>query len=183
MIEAQNNDKNESFEISFTDGVTTVSETLMTVIRGVNDRPILNAVTGITYNDTSGADIFNNSGGTLSGTDVDTSSDQFKYSVTNMQNINGDPNYTHVKSGTYGDLYLNMSTGVYQFRPETSKINALSSTTTETFTIGMSDSSISASPQTLTVTLNAVDDKPVINSNGGSVSLSTGVTGQHSKSR
>ena len=178
VIEAQNNDKNESFEISFTDGVTTVSETLMTVIRGVNDRPILNALTGISYTDTVDADTFNNTAGTASGTDVDTSSDQFKYSISDMQTVNGDPNYTHVKSGTYGDIYLNLSTGAYQFRPESSKINALTSTVTETFTFGMTDSSISSSPQTLTVTLNGVDDKPVINTNGGSVSLSTGAAGQ-----
>lgn len=176
-VDAQSETKSEVFQIEFSDGVTTVRENLRTTIRGVNDRPILNALSGISYSDTVNNDSFNTSTGTAVGTDADTSSDNFKYSVSEMQNINGDPNFTHVKSGTYGDLYLNMSSGAFEFRPEDSKIQALSSTVTETFSFSMSDSSISSTTQTLTVTLNGVDDKPVINTNGGTATIQTGQAG------
>jgi hypothetical protein len=50
---------------------------------------------------------------------------------------------TITKVGTYGTLSINSATGAYTYTPNNSAINALSTTATETYTISVSDGSLS----------------------------------------
>jgi VCBS repeat-containing protein len=77
--------------------------------------------------------------------------------------------------GSFGTLYLNSVTGAYTFVPNSAAINALSAPTTESFTITVSDGSLSTS-QVFRVTLNGVNDAAIISGNSaGSVVEAGGV--------
>jgi len=63
--------------------------------------------------------------------------------------------------GQYGTLYVNSATGTYAFAPDSRAINALTATTTEGFVVRVSDG-LFAADQTLTVTINGVNDAAII---------------------
>ena len=65
--------------------------------------------------------------------------------------------YDVSKTGLYGTLYLNSTTGAYVYVPDDNAINALKAPTTESFTITVSDGTLSAS-QTYTVAINGAND-------------------------
>ncbi|MCE2517999.1 MAG: VCBS domain-containing protein, partial [Alphaproteobacteria bacterium] len=176
VVEALSSTVSENFEFTLTDGRQTVTQSLSTSIQGVNDAPDLAAFTTITYNDTSANDSFAPSSGTASGSDRD-STTNLKYGVSGMVAESSYSGFTHIANGTYGDLVINQSTGAYQFIPSESQIEALSSTVTETFTMALSDGTANATNQTLTITLNGVDDIPVIDTSNNPASNVTGSAG------
>jgi VCBS repeat-containing protein len=69
--------------------------------------------------------------------------------------------YDVSKIGSYGTLYVNSTSGTYTFVPDSGAINALTTTTTESFTVTVSDGKLS-SDQTFTITINGVNDAAVI---------------------
>ena len=176
-IEALTSSQNENFELTFTDGVTSVRGRLATVLAGVNDTPIVSAFTDMTFTDTADDDTFTAQSGSTSATDADTGT-SFSYGAQNMQSVSGEANFTHIISGNYGDLYFNNNSGAYEYRPNDTAIEALSASATDTFSIQASDGTVSSNAQTLTVNVNGVDDKPVISVGNGSLTLNTGSAGQ-----
>jgi VCBS repeat-containing protein len=63
--------------------------------------------------------------------------------------------------GPYGTLYVNSATGAYTFVPDSGAINALKSATTASFTITVSDGTLSAN-QTFTIAINGANDAAII---------------------
>ena len=58
------------------------------------------------------------------------------------------PGYDVSSTGTYGTLFVNSATGAYTFVPNDTAINALTATTTESFTFTVSDGSLSTRSRT-----------------------------------
>ncbi|NOJ44974.1 hypothetical protein HCN50_01730 [Bradyrhizobium sp. WSM 1744] len=73
---------------------------------------------------------------------------------------NGVP-YDVSKTGLYGTLYVNSTTGAYTFVPDSNAINALKTPTTENFIVVVSDGTLSAS-QAFTITINGTNDAATI---------------------
>ncbi|WP_271567429.1 VCBS domain-containing protein [Bradyrhizobium sp. CCBAU 11386] len=84
--------------------------------------------------------------------------------------------YDLSKTGPYGTLYVNSTSGAYTFVPDSAAINALTAPTTDGFVVTVSDGSTSAS-QTFTVILNGVNDAAFISgTTTGSVVEAGGTT-------
>lgn len=64
-------------------------------------------------------------------------------------------------AGTYGSLSVNTFTGAYTYTPSDSAINGLTANTTDTFTVTVSDGTLSATA-TYTVNLTAANDTPTL---------------------
>ena len=73
----------------------------------------------------------------------------------------GGMTYDVSKTGLYGTLYLNSTTGAYTFVPESGAINALKAPTTESFIITVSDGTLS-SDQIFAITINGTNDAAFI---------------------
>ena len=73
----------------------------------------------------------------------------------------GGVTYDVSSTGPYGTLYLNSTTGAYAFVPDSDAINALTTPTTESFTIRVSDGALSAD-QIFTIAINGTNDAAVI---------------------
>jgi VCBS repeat-containing protein len=69
--------------------------------------------------------------------------------------------YDISRTGLYGTLFVNSTTGAYTYVPNSDAINALTAPTTESFAITVSDGTLSAN-QTFTITINGVNDAAVI---------------------
>src|SRR5207248_3187971 len=103
------------------------------------------ATTGsfVAHSSNSGTLTFDISGGTAGSTVLD--------GVT----------YDVSKTSPYGTLYVNSTTGAYSFVPDSGAINALTTATTASFTVTVSDGTLSAS-QAFTVAINGVNDAAII---------------------
>ncbi|WP_040727377.1 DUF4347 domain-containing protein [Thiomicrorhabdus sp. Kp2] len=135
------------------------------VITEVNDSVSLDPVDTIYLTDTDGQDSFNTITNQLNATDPD-SNTTFEYSIDNGTDMGS----SFSKAGTFGTLEINKSTGVYQYTPDENAINALTSSTTETFTFTVTDGNGSYDSKTLTIDLQAVNDAPIL---GGGASQVT----------
>src|SRR5207244_1011431 len=69
--------------------------------------------------------------------------------------------YDISRTGLYGTLFVNSTTGAYTYVPNSDAINALTAPTTESFTVTVSDGTLSAN-QTFTITINGVNDAAII---------------------
>ncbi|WP_205961236.1 Ig-like domain-containing protein, partial [Psychromonas sp. SP041] len=144
--------------ISFTatdPGGESVTQAIVFTVNPVNDAPTLADVT-TAITDTAAADSFDATTGTLTASDIDDTA--FTYDFT-------DGTDTHV--GTYGTLTL-ASDGSYSFAPNAAAIDALSSDTTETFTVRVTDSGGDAGidnalsdTATFTIDITAANDTPI----------------------
>ena len=76
-----------------------------------NTVPVLGSISGLAFSDTSSDDSFTNETGALTATDSD-SGDVLTYSISGGSANNGLAGYDLARSGSYGTLYLNSSTGV-----------------------------------------------------------------------
>lgn len=65
------------------------------------------------------------------------------------------------KTGTYGTLRVTPATGAYSFTPNEAAINALSSSTSETFVVTVSDGT-ATTPSNWVVNLTGVNDAPTV---------------------
>ena len=70
--------------------------------------------------------------------------------------------FTHSRAGTYGTLYMNVSSGAYQFVPADNAIEQTTTNVTEDFTVSVTAGSATVS-ETLTVTVAGTNDTPIFN--------------------
>ncbi|MEH2294226.1 MAG: DUF4347 domain-containing protein [Nostoc sp.] len=155
-IEALTNNDTEGFPVTVSDGTANDSKTLAINLTGTNDTPTLNTPTAISYTDTANDDTFTAQTATLAATDPD-SGQTLTYSITGGT-VNGT---TVTKTGTYGTLSLNSSTGAYTFTPVDSAIEALTSNATEGFPVTVSDGTATDN-KTLDINLTGVNDTPTL---------------------
>ncbi len=132
------------------------------IIRPPPQPPTLTAGTGPTEIDTVVFDQFT----ATSGTFVASSSNggTLTYGIsggTAGSTVLGGVTYDVSKIGLYGTLYVNSTTGAYTFVPDGDAINALTTPTTESFTVTVSDGTLSAN-QAFTITINGTNDAAII---------------------
>ncbi|WP_461168456.1 DUF4347 domain-containing protein, partial [Uliginosibacterium sediminicola] len=120
-----------------------------------NQTPVLSTPTTATYTDTSEADSFSNTTGTLSAVDGD--NDTITYGISGGTVNAG----VSTKAGTYGTLSVNTTTGAYTYTPSTSAIEGRTANTSETFTVTAADAS-STGTATFTVSITAANDTPTL---------------------
>jgi VCBS repeat-containing protein len=160
-IEALKTSASESFTFTVSDGHGGQDSQAFTVnLNGVNDTPTLGAITPMSYTDTSANDTFLTQSGTLNGADRD--NDTLSYHATGENADVTQSGFDHSVAGTYGTLYFNAGTGAYEYIPNDGAIEGLKTTASETFSFTASDGSLSSASQTLTITLNGVNDTPDI---------------------
>jgi VCBS repeat-containing protein len=147
----------ETFTFGVFDGVATTHADLVINLVAANDTPILQTPTEIIITDTSSADSFAASSGSLVAADVDANT-TLTYSIVGITAVSG----VATKVGTYGTLVLTTTTGAYTFTPNDAVINPLTANTTETFTLGVSDGVVTTNVD-LVVNISAVNDVPVAN--------------------
>ena len=147
----------DTFVVNTQDGT---AQTITITISGSDHAPTLAPVTGPTYTDTAAADHFTAATGTLLGSDVD-SGTTLTYGISGGSHDVSLSGYDTSKAGGYGTLYVSSTTGAYSFVPSDGAINALpATTTTDSFTVTVSDGTLSTQ-QPFTVTLNGANDAPV----------------------
>ncbi len=149
------------FTYTINSGGVDTTQTLTITINGVNDDPtITSGADSATFTDTSGDDDFGaGHTGTLSASDVDTS-DTLTYGITGGSADNSHVGYDVSLAGNYGTLYINSATGDYIYIPNDAAIEALTSSTSETFTFTVSDGHGGTDSQGFTVTVDGVNDTP-----------------------
>ncbi|MBN3894640.1 MAG: DUF4347 domain-containing protein [Nostoc sp. NOS(2021)] len=157
-IEALTSNATDSFTFTVSDSNGgTDSKTLALNLTGVNDTPTLNTPTAISYTDTANDDTFNDQTGTLTATDPD-GGQTLTYGITGGT-VSGT---TVTKTGTYGTLSLDTSSGAYTFTPVDSAIEALTSNATDSFTFTVSDSNGGTDSKTLALNLTGANDAPTL---------------------
>jgi VCBS repeat-containing protein len=125
--------------------------------------PVLNVATGPTEIDTSVFDHF----AATSGAFVASSSNNGAALTFGINGgiagstVLGGVAYDVWSAGPYGTLYLNSATGAYTFVPDSGAINALTSPTTASFIVTVSDGTLSAN-QVFTITINGINDAAII---------------------
>ncbi len=125
--------------------------------------PSLNAVTGPTEIDTAAFDFFTATSGTFLASSPNDGA-TLTYGIsggTAGSTVLDGVTYDLSKTGPYGTLYVNSTTGAYTFVPDSGAINALTTTTTASFTVTVSDGTLSAN-QTFTVTIHGTNDPAII---------------------
>src|SRR5207248_8190396 len=124
--------------------------------------PTLTAVTGPIEIDTVTFDTFTATTGTFVAHSSNSGTLTFDISGgTAGSTILHGVTYDVSKTGPYGTLYVNSTTGAYSFVPDSGAINALTTATTASFTVTVSDGTLSAS-QAFTVAINGVNDAAII---------------------
>ena len=159
-LEGATASQTDSFTLSVSDGTASASQTLTATVGGVNDTPVLASLSGVSFTDTANDDSFTAATATAGGSDRDTS-DALVYSITGQSADSSQTGYTHSVGGTYGTLYINSATGAYTYVPNDNAIEGLKNQQSESFTVNLSDGTVSVS-QTLTATLTGVDDTPTL---------------------
>ncbi|WP_152224591.1 VCBS domain-containing protein [Pseudomonas sp. SCB32] len=155
------------FTVSASDGTAdSATQTISISLKGVNDTPGLNAsLTAHTYVDTSGDDTFDSVTGNLSTVERD-ASDTAAYTIdgsgvaTGSFDVNGHT-YQQKLVGSFGTLYLDTS-GAYEYVPNDGAIEALEASTSENFTLKVTDGSGATDTKTLTINLTGAEDAPVV---------------------
>ncbi|QNI60182.1 putative cadherin domain-containing protein [Synechococcus sp. BIOS-U3-1] len=159
----------DRFTYTLTDLSSDDSAEMAIEVTGINDAPVLAAITGGTIADQTNSSslVTSNISGQLSGTDADASA-VLSFGITG--------NSSSTSSGNYGTLSLNRSTGAYEYLPTTAVIEALNQgdSVSDSFEVYVSDGSLSAT-QTFQVNITGAND-----SNGSSGGSGAGSTGSDS---
>ena len=170
-INARTTDTSETFTVTVSDGTVSATAVVTVSITAANDTPTLATPTAAAYTDTAAVDTFANATGTLVGADRDTGT-TLAYSITNGTNANatiGSVSYDRARTGTYGTLRVDSTTGAYVFVPDASAINGVAGDTTETFTVRVGDGT-ATTDATFTVSITGANDRPVATApTGGTV--------------
>ncbi|HVZ42274.1 MAG TPA: VCBS domain-containing protein [Ramlibacter sp.] len=147
-----------TFNVSVSDGTFSDSKSIAIHVVGVNDAPIVDTVEALAYGDTGAYDDFDDARGTITASDVDSTIQS--YSLSGASGSSGSDVY---RTGTYGTLHVNMSTGAYSYVANDDAMNGLGEgqSASETFTLSAYDGAIAASA-TLTVTITGANDAPVL---------------------
>ena len=146
FVPVANGFANTSAKVSITDGIApAITGTLKFNGKAVNDAPVLKTPTAINYTDTVFDDTFAAVKRSFAATDVD--SQTLTYGITDgTDNDNG----TISKSVAYGKLTVTKATGNYKFVANDAAIEALTAAKSASFTVTVSDGSLSSS-KTLTI--------------------------------
>ncbi len=140
----------------------------------VPEPPTLNTAIGPTLIDTSTLDHFAASGGRFLANSQGGATLTFGIggSTAGSTVIEG-TTYNLSKAGLYGTLYLNSTSGAFVYVPDDAAINALTAPTTESFTITVSDGTLSVS-EPYTVILNGVNDAAIITGSANGAVIEAG---------
>ena len=127
--------------------------------------PVFTTPTPVSLNDTRSYDTLTPASGTLQATDTDGIA---RYGIdtgtSGGSTVIGGVSYDVSRTGLYGTLYLNSSTGAYVYVPDAAAINALRNATSESFTLTATDANATplSSSTTLTIDITATNDDPVL---------------------
>ncbi len=100
------------------------TQTLTITINGTNDNPdITSSATSATYTDTQNNDTFNTFTGSLTASDVD-AHDTLTYGATGATANVSQSGFDMAVAGTYGTLYINSTTGAYEYIPSDAAMEA-----------------------------------------------------------
>ncbi len=172
-INALTADASDNFTLTVTDSAgATASRVLAVNIQAANDTPTLTAGTGSTsFIDNAGDDNFVPMAGQLSGSDRDTGP-SLSYSLQGAASDSTRSGYDLSKSGRFGTLYLNSSTGAYTYVPNDAAVEgqAAGSTAQDDFVFEVSDGSLTQTTG-FTATIVGAGDPPVWSDGDDSVSL------------
>ncbi len=156
--------ENGAFAVAWVDAATgkTTGSDIEARVLLITAGPTVTAATA-SYADTTANDTFSNTTGTISATASSGSISGYGINTgTNGSTVIGAVTYDVSKAGTYGTLYVNSTSGAYVYVPTSdSALNATSTTLTETFTLEATDSA-GTSGNTLTITINGVNDTPTL---------------------
>ena len=155
-INALSANASDSFTFTLADGAGGSTTTGYTVnITGVNDTPVLTAVTSGSLTDTAANDSFSNITGTLAGSDRD-SGQTLTYGITGGTVTAG----TSTRTGSYGSLSVIAASGAYTYTPTASAINALTANATDSFTFSVSDGTATTTTG-FSVNITGSNDRPI----------------------
>ena len=124
--------------------------------------PTFNALTGPTETDTVAFDVFTPTTGAFAASSLSGAALTFSIrggtaSSTVLDGVTFDVSET----GPFGTLSVNSTTGAFTFVPDAGAINALTTPTVASFTITVSDGTLSA-VQTFTIAINGTNDAAII---------------------
>lgn len=127
----------------------------------VNQAPTLDTVSGGTVTDTANDDSYPPVTGTLTGSDPDGDTVSFELADSSATDGTGDSaGFDVQKSTAYGTFYLNTTSGAYKFVANDAAVEALKTTQTVDFVVNATDGTADSATQTLTISLNGVNDTP-----------------------
>ena len=138
-----------------------IESAVFTVPEFIRLPPTLNAATGPVEIDTVVFDTFTAASGTFSASGAN---GRLTFGIgggTAGNTTLGGVTYNVSNTGPFGTLYVDSTTGAYTFVPNSGAINALQAPTTESFTITVSDGTLSAS-RAFTININGVNDAAII---------------------
>ena len=121
-----------------------------------NSSPVFSATThtnGNTLTDTAADDTFPVLTGKVNATD--SNNDTLTYTVSNPSSGN------NVKVGAYGTFALNTATGTFTYTPNDAAVEGLKTSTTESFTVLVSDGKGGSATSTVTFTIAGTNDATV----------------------
>ncbi|WP_287369291.1 VCBS domain-containing protein, partial [Thauera sp.] len=110
-----------------------------------------------TFTDTQGDDSFSNVSGTMSGTLTGAT-----LSISGGTADNSRAGFDFSKTGNYGKLFLNSSTGSYEYVPNDGAIEGRTDDDSETFALLVTVAGDVVDIQTLTINVDGVNDVPTI---------------------
>jgi VCBS repeat-containing protein len=138
------------------------SSTVTITVTGTNDAPELSAsVTSGTYTDSAADDSFGNITGTLSTIDPD-AGDSAAYSIDGGVVDLSHLGYDTSASSAYGTLYLDSSSGAYEFVPDDAAIEARKSDDDLSFTLIVTDGHSATDSATLAIHIDGENDTPLL---------------------
>ena len=173
-IEGLKSDTSEEFTLTVSDGSDTDQEALTIAVTGVNDTPILTALSGVLIEDTASDDTFSRTNASLDASDRDRN-ESFTYTLkdsvvtTSITFACGSQtcSSSHAKTGSYGTLYIDDSTGAYTYVPNDDAIEGLTNTASEEFELTVTDASGASASRNLSVEVKGANDTPVLASLSG----------------
>ena len=138
--------------------------------------PTFNALTGPIETDTVAFDLFTATTGTFVASAPNGAALTFGISGgTAGSTVVDGKTFDVSETGPFGTLYVDSASGAYTFVPDSGAINALKAPTTTSFTITVSDGTLSAN-QAFTIAINGANDAAIISgSAAGSVGEAGGV--------
>ncbi|MBF0107894.1 MAG: FecR domain-containing protein [Magnetococcales bacterium] len=156
-------DVSESFTLTVSDGSLDATTLLVIDLAAANDHPVIVPPGVIGYSDTLGTDLFANTTGTLTASDPEGAPLTFGIvdGEHHVAHIDGLP-YDTRKTGTYGNLHLDSTTGAYVHVP--GAINGIATSTSEPFVLTVSDGHETRTTP-LVINITAIDnDAPILGS-------------------
>ena len=160
-IEGLKTNASEDFTLSVSDGTASASQTLTASFTGADDTLTMATLAAVPLTDTAGDDSFSTVTGTVVATERDTA-DTATYAISGGSADTSVSGFTHSRAGTYGTLYINDSSGAYQFVPADNAIEQTTANVTEDFTVSVTAGGATVS-ETLTATVAGTNDTPIFN--------------------